>query len=274
MALHAPAFSGLLPHPPIVVPEVGRAQLADCRRTWRACTEFARRLVRSAPDRVLLVSPHAPRRTGAFGLSRGRRMRGDLGRFGAPRAAIDLPHDRTLVDAIAATAAESEIATWWLPDAPLDHGAVVPLSFLCTAGWSGPTAIVSLPVDGDPATLGAFGHAVARALARLPGGTALVASGDMTHRATPDGPHGFDARGLEFDRTLQQLVRDGRLAAIADLDPALRAAACEDAADPSLVVAAATDYAARGAEVLSYEHPFGVGYLVAVFHDGGASDGD
>ncbi len=25
----------------------------------------------------------------------------------------------------------------------------------------------------------------------------------------------------------------------------------------------------RGAEVLSYEHPFGVGYLVAVLHDGG-----
>ena len=51
-------------------------------------------------------------------------------------------------------------------------------------------------------------------------------------------------------------------------------AACEDAADSAIVIAAATNYETKGCDVLSYEHPFGVGYLVAVFHDGGASDGD
>jgi len=35
-------------------------------------------------------------------------------------------------------------------------------------------------------------------------------------------------------------------------------------------VASALGFRAHGNEVLSYEHPFGVGYLVAVFHDCGA----
>ena len=80
------------------MPAVGRQQLDDCRRTWRACTEFARRLVRAGSDRLLVVSPHAPRRGGRFGLWHAERLRGDLGRFDAPEAAIDLPGDAKLTE--------------------------------------------------------------------------------------------------------------------------------------------------------------------------------
>jgi len=265
-----PAFSGLLPHPPIVVPAVGRERCAECASTIRACREFARRLVDARPRRLFLVSPHSPRRAGAFGIWDGATLRGDLARFAAPDAAIELPNDVDLARELRARAAASGIATWSIPAGPLDHGAVVPLWFLFEAGWRGPTCVAALPYAGRDDLVG-FGRCVAAAVERCGVPAALVASGDMTHRAAPGAPAGYDPRAVEFDRELRALVDGGRLEGIADISGDLRSLAAEDAADAATVVAAAHDFRPCGNEVLSYEHPFGVGYLVAVFHRGASA---
>ncbi len=262
-----PVFSGLMPHPPIIVPEVGRERLAACRSTVDACREFARRLMASRPDRLLLVSPHSPRRRHAFGLWGGHRHRGDLGRFGAATSSIDLVNDSTALATLSQTAQAHQLETWALTNQPLDHGAVVPLWFLAEAGWDGPTTLVSLPLQPTPALMTAFGQAVAEAYATLGDDVALIASGDMSHRVLPDAPAGYHPRAIEFDRTLTNLITRGQLDQISSIDPELRELAAEDAADTSILVAAAVGAKARGTEVLSYEHPFGVGYLVAILHN-------
>lgn len=274
-AKSAVVFSGLLPHPPVVVPAVGGSRVEECRATLDACRRFAERLVARAPDRLLLASPHGPRRQDSFGIWRGERLGGHLGRFGAAGAAVDLP---AADDLFAALRREVEnetfpaaFSTWGIPAGePLDHGSVVPLYFLQEAGWDGPTSVVSLPWTEDPEVFAAFGRAVARAAAAVGGRNAVVASGDMSHRVLPGAPAGHHPRAVEFDDALTGLIRDGELEEIPALDPELRDLAAEDAADTSILAAAAAGWDARGHEVLSYEHPFGVGYLVAVLHDADA----
>ncbi len=264
-----PAFAGLLPHPPIVIPSVAMERLDQCRSTTAACREFARRLCAARPDRLVLVSPHAPRKPTAFGIYTGRCLRGDLSRFGVGRVEVSLPNDLDVVEALQSAAVGSGVQTWRIPAGQeLDHGAVVPFWFLREAGWNGPTCIASLPWQSTPGLLAAFGKVVAAAVGQQRSRAALVASGDMTHRAQPGAPAGFDKRAVEFDYALTSLVREGRLRGIGDIDPKLRDLAAEDAADSAIVVAAAIGFEPHGNEVLSYEHPFGVGYLVAVFHDG------
>ncbi len=267
MTVH-PAFCGLLPHPPIIVPEVGRERLDDCRATLDACRDFARRMVAARPDRLFTVSPHSPRQQSAFGIWDGERLRGDLGRFGAPGSAIDLPNDPELMQTLVDACESVNLDTWRVPEQPLDHGAVVPLWFLVEAGWQGPTCIASLPWNATPRTMETFGQALAQAVDRLTGRAALIASGDMSHKVKPDAPAGYHPRAVEFDHALTELIRDGRLGDIGEINPELRQLAAEDAADTSQIVAAAIDYKPHRPEVISYEHPFGVGYLVAVFHDG------
>lgn len=264
-----PAFCGLFPHPPIVVPAVGRERVEECRPTLDACRVFARRLLAAAPARVFVVSPHSPRQRRSFGLFAGDRLRGDLGQFGAPGAAVELPNDPEALGGVERAAAERGVGVWTIPPQPLDHGALIPLWFLAEAGWEGPTTVASIPWTATPEDFADFGRAVAAALAPLPGRSALVASGDMSHRAKPGAPAGYHPRAVEFDRALTELVGAGHLDRIPHLDPELRELAAEDAADTSIIAAAALGFQPHGAEVLSYEHPFGVGYLVAVFHDGG-----
>ena len=263
-----PAFCGLLPHPPIIVPEVGRERLEDCRATYEACRSLAQRLVGTRPERLFMVSPHSPRQGQAFGLWSGNRLSGDLGRFGASASGVELANDREMIEALQSATAVRDLETWSIPSQPLDHGAVVPLWFLASAGWNGPTTIASLPRRATPTLMEAFGEAVREALSTTSRHTALIASGDMSHRVLPEAPAGFHPRAVEFDQALTDLVARGRLADMRSIDPDLRELAAEDAADSSMIVASAIGYQPQGAEVISYEHPFGVGYLVAVFHRG------
>lgn len=262
----AAAAAFLLPHPPIIVPAIGGDELRHCRRTCDACAEVAARVVGCAPARVVLVSPHAPagRRTGSFYAT--PRIAGSLARFGAPATRVDLP-----ADAEVSTRLRDTPARFTPVEASLDHGALVPLWWLVEAGWAGPTTVVGLPARGDRDTSARLGEALSAALDPVGGPLVLVASGDMSHRTRPGAPAGFHPRAERFDTFCRDLIARGDLRALQNLDEQWRQDAAEDAIEPLVAVAAASGFEARGARVLSYEHPFGVGYLVAVLNDRGGT---
>lgn len=235
-------------HAPIVVPAVGGARSAQCRATTRAMREVAQRAVGARPDRLVLISPHTPRHPTAWGAWTGQH-RGDLAGFGAPEIAIDLPDAPEVAASVGAEPVQGE----------LDHGAMVPLAFLWEAGWRGPTAILGLPWSEDPAC-----EAVGRAVAALPGRTAVIASGDMSHKLKPGAPSGFDPRAQAFDDAFVAGLRADDWAAAVAAEP--RKLAAEDVIDSTRVALAATPGPLH-AEVLSYEGPWGVGYTEAVLYD-------
>lgn len=241
-------FSALMCHAPIVIPEVAGSEAGRCVATTAAMRAVARRAVASRPDRIALVSPHSPRRRHGWGAWTGRHQ-GDLRQFRAPGLRVDLPDSPEVAQAVGAAPIGGE---------PLDHGAMVPLWFLWEAGWRGPTAILALPWDGQG------GAAVGAAIAALPGRTAVIASGDMSHRLIPGAPSGFHPEAAEFDRAFVAALRAGRWAEALAAEP--RALAAEDVIDSTTVALAAMPEA-RNAAVLSYEGPWGVGYTEAIFYE-------
>lgn len=227
--------------------------------------EAAEACVRTRPAALVLVSPHSPRRRTAFGLWQGPQLHGSLAQFNAPEANVDLAADATLRDAIAAAARDRGVATWAIPSDELDHGAVVPLWFLAEAGWAGPTVVVSL---NDPATGGCadLGAVIADAAAQTGKRTAVIASGDMSHRLEPGAPAGYHPRAHLSDERFIHLLRKEPPASLLEFDPDLLESAAEDALDSTVVALSAADWRNDGHAVLSYEAPFGVGYGVAVLY--------
>ncbi len=257
--------SGLMPHPPIVVPEVGRGREADARDTVRAMRRLSRLVVEANPDTLVLISPHSPRYPASFGIWTGEELVGDLSRFNAPNAEIRLPIDRVFLVAMRGRAEERKIDLWQIKDKELDHGAIVPLYFLCEAGWEGPTVVMGLNYPGERGLkeVGQFIADVARALKKR---IAIIASGDMSHRLKPNSPSGYHPRSIEFDKAFVRLVGARKDDQIYHFDPELQELAGEDVVDSSIVAMAAAGDLHEHREVLSYEGPFGVGYSIAVFH--------
>jgi aromatic ring-opening dioxygenase LigB subunit len=180
----------LMPHAPILVPEVGGGRGGAATASRQAMRQAAACVQDSRPQALVLISPHAPRKPRAFGLWADARVEGSFEQFNAPEAQISLPNDRKLANRIRAELLARDLEAWWIQGKSLDHGALVPLWFLVEAGWSGPTVLLSLnyPEDGGLINLGEAIAAAAHARHRR---IAIIASGDMSHRLTPDAPCGF-----------------------------------------------------------------------------------
>ena len=257
----------LMPHAPILVPEVGggeRGRAASATR--RAMRQAARCVLSHRPDALILISPHSPRWTRAFGFWADDPLEGSFAPFDAPEVGVSLPLGRSLSGAIEAEARARGLETWEISGQPLDHGALVPLWFLAEAGWSGPTVILGLNDPGEPG-LTELGEAIAAAARASHGRAAIVASGDMSHRLTKDAPCGFHARAHEFDEAFVRCLRCGDYRKLKSLSPGLRGLAAEDAVDSTWIAASAADWKSDGHQVLGYEGPFGVGYGVAILFE-------
>jgi AmmeMemoRadiSam system protein A len=92
---------------------------------------------------------------------------------------------------------------------------------------------------------------------------AFIASGDLSHRLKPQAPAGYNPNAHVFDEQVVDALRANDPAKIIDIDFNLRRLAGECGYRSMLVAIGASSELPLSCEVLSYEAPFGVGYLVA-----------
>ncbi|PJA00621.1 hypothetical protein COX75_01980 [bacterium (Candidatus Gribaldobacteria) CG_4_10_14_0_2_um_filter_33_15] len=95
---------------------------------------------------------------------------------------------------------------------------------------------------------------------------ALIASGDLSHCLRADGPYGFHPDGPKFDKALIEALKKKDIEKILKLDELYpEAGECGLRSFSFLLGILETSGLKWQAKVLSYEGPFGVGYLVINF---------
>ena len=97
-----------------------------------------------------------------------------------------------------------------------------------------------------------------------------IASGDMSHRLKEDGPYSLHPSGPKFDKEFIKLLKEKNVGAILNMNPKLieEAGECGLRSFCMLLGALEKSKVKWQPEILSYEAPFGVGYLVANFRLG------
>src|SRR5439155_6749667 len=130
-------FAGIAPHPPIMVPEVGRDAIVDVRSSIDAMADLTERVIRSGAETIVMISPHAPLEHDAFVAYDGPQLYADFANFRAPSATVHAQLDGELLDEITRSAVDQNLATIRIKGYDLDHGTGVPLYFLQRYGWNG-----------------------------------------------------------------------------------------------------------------------------------------
>jgi len=255
-------FSGIAPHPPIMVPEVGRESIAGVRASIDAMAELTRRVIDSGAESVVLISPHAPLEVDSFVAYEGPRVYADFSMFNAPSTEFSVRVDEDLLNAITAAAASQNYQVSKLVDDLLDHGTAVPLYFLLRNGWQGEVVALGYSFLSNNDHL-RFGSCVARAVDQVGRRVAFIASGDLSHRLRPEAPAGYNPRAHRFDDEVVDALRTNTPERIVEIDQDLRRLAGECGYRSMLVAIGAASELPLHCEVMSYEAPFGVGYLVA-----------
>jgi MEMO1 family protein len=255
-------FAGIAPHPPIMVPEVGGDAIAEVRASIDAMATLTKRVIESKAETIVLISPHAPLEAVAFVAYDGPTLYGDFAKFRAPHATVAADLDEELLTEITRAAEQEGLVTLRIQKTSLDHGAAVPLYFLQRNGWAGKVVALGYSFLSNVEHL-RFGNSIRRAIASVNRPVAFIASGDLSHRLKPGAPAGYNPEAHLFDEEVVDAIRSCQTTRITTLDQNLRQLAGECGYRSMLVALGVAEDAHPSCEVLSYEAPWGVGYLVA-----------
>ena len=264
-----------VPHPPLIIPQVGRGREKGIQATIDAYEEVGRRIAALRPDTVVISSPHATLYRDYFQISPGSSARGSFSAFGAPRAAYSARYDTELVAAICEVCQKENIAAGidYERDPRLDHATMIPLHFIQKHDKD--VELVRIGLSGQsPAEHYRLGKAVQEAAHALGRRVVWVASGDLSHKLTVDGPYGFAPEGPVFDERITRDFASGDLLDLLCMDHSLAERAAECGLRSFQMMAGALDGTDVNVELLSYEGPFGVGYGVAAFDPVGEEGAD
>lgn len=245
-----------------MVPEVGGEAVAEVRGSIEAMAEFTRRIVENRAETVVLISPHAPLHPQAFVTYQGPNLHGSFANFRAPETEVAFSLDIKLLQTLVQTSADNGYEVVGLQNYELDHGSAVPLYFLDRNGWRGRVVALGYSFLSNEDHL-KFGACIKKAADLVGRPVAIVASGDLSHRLKPDAPAGYNPEAHRFDEAIVEALEENLPERIIEVDQDLRRVAGECGYRSMLVGLGATHDLPAACEVLHYEAPFGVGYLVA-----------
>ncbi|HWR31272.1 MAG TPA: AmmeMemoRadiSam system protein B [Negativicutes bacterium] len=263
----------LLPHPPIMLSEVGGADSEQVQKSAHAAEAAAAFLLKKNPSTIVIITPHGPVFQDAVGINVSPVLRGNLSSFGASEVAVSFETNNLLAQniikqserlGVSLAVLDEHLAQQQRFSLQLDHGAVIPLYYLYKAGFRGQVVHLSVGFLTYP-EMYAFGKAVQGAIEMTRQKVAVVASGDLSHRLIPSAPAGYSPSGRKFDDRIMALLQAMDVKSMFALEPDMVEEAGECGLRPIFFLMGTLDGMDAGAEILSYEGPFGVGYGVVIF---------
>ena len=125
----------MVPHPPLIVPEIGGGAEGALQSTVSAYKKAAEDMAALGPDTIVIISPHQVMYADYFHISPGAGAQGDLGQFRAEQVKFHVSYDEEFVcELCRQTQAQGLFAgTMGVrgdQDRRLDHGTMVPLYFV------------------------------------------------------------------------------------------------------------------------------------------------
>jgi AmmeMemoRadiSam system protein B len=256
-------MSAICPHPPIIIPEVGRSETGKVEKTVLAVQNLSNRIVEANPDTVIVITPHSYFNAQFFNVYIDKTLEGDFSNFGAPTATVSFENDTGFIENLDSQAKEFFNGLNKIPSGTsLDHGSTVPLYYLAKAGYKGKIAVINYTAFGAEEHV-FFGEIIRKTAAMLERKIAFIASSDLSHKLSKTAPAGYHPDAHFFDEDIENGITEGNYTSLMNISPILRKKAGECGFNSIMVGIGVVDKQPLHNEVLSYEAPFGVGYLVA-----------
>lgn len=256
----------MAPHPPLIIPEIGRGEERKIQDTVDAYREIAGRIAALKPETIVLISPHQVMYADYFHISPGSGAKGDFAQFRAGQVQIEAEYDTEFRENLCklADAGNLPAGTMGERDRQLDHGTMVPLYFV-NQYWK-EYRLVRVGLSGLSLSAHyALGQRIRETSEILGRNVVVIASGDLSHRLKEDGPYGYREEGPEYDRRIMEVMGSGDFGKLFEFSEGFCERAGECGHRSFTIMAGALDRTEVSARKLSYEGPFGVGYGICAY---------
>ena len=258
--------SFIVPHPPLIIPNIGKGSEKQVSKTISAYKEIAKQIASSNPETIIISSPHAPMYSDCFYISNSPTLTGNLANFGAKEISFTEEVDTKLVDEITELAKKHHFPVYKdIPSVPLDHGTMIPLYFIreelpkCLIIVIG---LSTLPLI----TNYQMGTIIKEAVNNLNRNVVYIASGDLSHKLQEYGPYGFATEGPIYDKKIMDICRTSNFYELLNFKSSFLEKAAECGHRSFTIMAGCFDNQEIESQELSHEDITGVGYGVCSFY--------
>lgn len=258
-------FAAITPHPPFLIPAIGKEATAALANTQAALAQLEQELYLSRPQVIMIVSPHTSYFADAFSVNAHTNFISQFNTFGDIITKKSWKGAPDLAAKIAHTANPGgSVPIRLVSEEKLDYGASVPLYFLTEhlpeckilpLGFSNASTKEHLQ----------FGEIIKEICMDTDTRVALIASGDLAHTLTKNSPAGYHPHGAQFDTSLQELLTARNSMGIASLPEDVVKNADQCGYRSILILLGAIKNMDYQFKSYCYEAPFGIGYLTGNF---------
>lgn len=252
--------ASIVPHSPILIPEIGKDNLARLKKTAEAFEQIREKLEKEKIETLIIISPHGPAQENAFTINLSQTYKTDFEEFGNFSLKKEYASDIGLMYKIRERA-EISIQLQLITEEKLDHGVAIPL-FLLTKNLPD-IKIIPIYYSGlSNSEHLEFGKQIRQELFHTDDRIAVIASGDLSHRLTKDSPIGYSPQGKKFDKKIIDSIQNKKIDDLVNIEPELVIEAHECALKSILIILGIIHKNNYTPKMISYEYPFGIGYLV------------
>ena len=257
--------SYMVPHPPLIVSEVGEGKESEVLETIHSYEKIAQDIAKIKPDTIIISSPHAPLYSDYFYLASGNRLEGSFDKFSAPEVSFSEINDVSLVEKIEELAKMDNFPAGRVKEEELDHGVMVPLYFIRKYCRDFKVVVVGLSflplIDNYK-----MGMIISKAVDALDRRAVFVTSGDLSHKLQDYGPYGFVKEGPMYDEKIMNIMKNADFDKLINFDSVLMDKASECGHRSFLIMAGALDGKKVIPKMFSHQDVTGVGYGICSYH--------
>ncbi|MCF6276488.1 MAG: AmmeMemoRadiSam system protein B [Candidatus Magasanikbacteria bacterium] len=257
-------FAAITPHSPALIPNIGKDKLDVIKKTKEAMEKLEAELYVTKPNVIITISPHGSFFKDAFTVNAHTHFMSSFEEFGDVATKKEWYGIPELAALVSRAQMHTKTPARLVSQEKLDHGATIPLHYLTKHLPN----VKILPIGYSEFSTKEhinFGSALKEVISHQSLRIAVIASGDLSHSLTHDSPVKFNEKGKEFDNILIELLETRNTLGISNFSEELIKGASECGYRSILILLGILKNKNFHFKNLSYEHPFGVGYLVGKF---------
>lgn len=263
----------VMPHPTMIIPEMGEGEEEKITATADACAKVADEIGEIKPDTVIIVTPHGPQFSNSVAFSLEEKIYGQLKKNDETKVFLNFDINVSITNNIIKELRQEHINCVRIDGKTseiyglsyeLDYGTIIPMYFI-DKKLSDYNIVHITCGNFSKYDLYKIGMTVKKVIEESDSRAVFIASGELSHRLIEGGPYGYTPEGEKFDKEITTLLSNGDVLGIFNMEQLKIDLAGECGMIPFYSMLGAMNGNKISGELLSYEGPFGIGYGVMNF---------
>ncbi len=256
----------MVPHPPIIIEEIGHRREKGIEPIINAYAEVANLIFELQPETIVFISPHSTSYSDYFHISGGLTAKGNFGEFGHPELGFQKEIDQSFVSMLHQYCQEHYFPAGTLGEknAVLDHGIMVPLYFFEQKYKTFQIVMISVTNESYE-THYRMGEIIQEVSKQLDKKIVVVASGDLSHKVNDHSPYGFHFSGPRYDEKIMEIMEHMEFQDLFDFSKEFCESAAECGHRPFVCLAGSLNKKELTCPLTAYASPYGVGYGICAY---------